>query len=777
MRIVQAEATFNAYATNGVLTGDTFAKALDAADGIADGKIDGAGFEVVGQALGFSTEEAASLFAGFGGDINDKSSEISVDKILVAAAPYAASDGVNDSASWSEFSAFLRGDDINSLKTSHTALSPKMDGGITVLPAGSNPMPGINLPTVPYHLDVVQLPEMVVTADSLPSISGVGSGDIPIVSGFGHDGGGDDVAINIVGGKDNYAEFKGEYSVYDPVKNWFYKADGTRQNEAGFVAYPDDNRIYYYTPVYDRLGGALIPWEEFGPPAVFGVKPGSASLSQNPVSSNQSANTGDSSPTAPTGPSPQTISAAQNYSASFPQAVNSFKDGGKAFANAQSIFNLFVATKLKGSELLNATRDTISQEQKALNNTSEANIAAFNIGAISYDQYIANSDKIYQANLELNNALDALNNAEATYNNSIASGVSHQTAANITMAPIANAINGSSNVSYNILNSINNVIGAQSSEVKDLIGANAINAGNDVKIENGVVISSSNAIKADAAAISFFPAMTIGVLYDAAIESGILAAEVISGPVGIGIAATAALVVTGYNYLKNNLSNDPNNAAQHENEAMRIAGLTPDEWKLITDAYINYVKDHVVGATQGPDLSPTNPIIPPDNGNKPIDLGPNNTGGSPILDRDISDLIINNINHPEKGSVWEDITIVAPPATNRSPRNGDEFAPPGYFPEMLKIKVGDQEFFLTPSATYHLDHLVWSYAKNNSMRPETIEIAVQFELSSLQSRIAAAIANGIDYNNRIRIDNWEFGFSEPLTPGGLPVINHIVRKE
>ena len=134
--------------------------------------------------------------------------------------------------------------------------------------------------------------------------------------------------------------------------------------------------------------------------------------------------------------------------------------------------------------------------------------------------------------------------------------------------------------------------------------------------------------------------------------------------------------------------------------------------------------------------------------NNPGLVGKDGLVGSAV--REISDKI------KKGGSVWEFIKATDPMYTNTR------------IPKSFELTVGNQKFWVHPNATKHIkDYLVKAVNISHDM-----PINSQTMLKSFKAALEKVTANGVNFEQIITIDCWEFKIGAPRQPGLLPVIYH-----
>lgn len=87
-------------------------------------------------------------------------------------------------------------------------------------------------------------------------------------------------------------------------------------------------------------------------------------------------------------------------------------------------------------------------------------------------------------------------------------------------------------------------------------------------------------------------------------------------------------------------------------------------------------------------------------------------------------------------------------------------------PKSFEMVVGNQKFWVHPNASEHMFEYV------TRRLTHSININSQEIMTSFQGAVNKAVMQGIKYEERITIGNWEFIFSAPRGEGLLPVIKH-----
>ena len=85
----------------------------------------------------------------------------------------------------------------------------------------------------------------------------------------------------------------------------------------------------------------------------------------------------------------------------------------------------------------------------------------------------------------------------------------------------------------------------------------------------------------------------------------------------------------------------------------------------------------------------------------------------------------------------------------------------------LSVETG-QKFWVHPNASEHIMQRVLSSRTREEMR----ELVAQVSLGNLRSAVSKLAKDGIEYEKKYIVDDWELVFSAPKEPGLLPVLKH-----
>ena len=109
------------------------------------------------------------------------------------------------------------------------------------------------------------------------------------------------------------------------------------------------------------------------------------------------------------------------------------------------------------------------------------------------------------------------------------------------------------------------------------------------------------------------------------------------------------------------------------------------------------------------------------------------------------------------GTVWDSIN------PTQSNIRGTEI------PQSFEIMVDGEIFWVHPNGTKHMGEYIARNATSHGM-----PINSQALLTSFQNAVNTAYAEGIRYEQIMKVGNWELIFSRPRTEGLLPVIKHAL---
>ena len=90
-------------------------------------------------------------------------------------------------------------------------------------------------------------------------------------------------------------------------------------------------------------------------------------------------------------------------------------------------------------------------------------------------------------------------------------------------------------------------------------------------------------------------------------------------------------------------------------------------------------------------------------------------------------------------------------------------------PKSFEIKVGNKRFWVHPNGTKHMEEYILRNKVSHGM-----PINSQSIMTSFQNAIQTGVLQGIQYEQMMKIGNWELIFSQANTEGLLPVIKHAL---
>lgn len=101
--------------------------------------------------------------------------------------------------------------------------------------------------------------------------------------------------------------------------------------------------------------------------------------------------------------------------------------------------------------------------------------------------------------------------------------------------------------------------------------------------------------------------------------------------------------------------------------------------------------------------------------------------------------------------------------------------PLSFIPRSFKIKLGNNEMWVHPNATKHIDEeIVTNWNLKNSTKILDIKLYGQLILFDFYQTLRIATKNNINYDKITKVGNWEFIFRKPRKNRDLPVINHAL---
>jgi RHS repeat-associated protein len=134
-------------------------------------------------------------------------------------------------------------------------------------------------------------------------------------------------------------------------------------------------------------------------------------------------------------------------------------------------------------------------------------------------------------------------------------------------------------------------------------------------------------------------------------------------------------------------------------------------------------------------------------------------GGSLLLGYSTNNFLGRfNIFSNKTGTVWDDIIATQPNY------------PGSLLPKSFELNTANGKVWVHGNASEHIAEFI--KMKAEFYTPETVRLATQQQLRSLQSAISEAIKGGIKYEQELKIGDWILKFGAAKEVGQLPVLYH-----
>ena len=138
-------------------------------------------------------------------------------------------------------------------------------------------------------------------------------------------------------------------------------------------------------------------------------------------------------------------------------------------------------------------------------------------------------------------------------------------------------------------------------------------------------------------------------------------------------------------------------------------------------------------------------------------------GGTPVHEGHWSDSIyLSESDKPSgefSGTIWDNV-VATEDVYSSTP-----------LPRSFELSVPNgTEVWLNPNATKHFDEYAKSLAEKYP--PAVVNLKVQLMVESMQSAINTATSNGVPYNERVTIEDWQLEIRPAFKEGQLPTVVH-----
>lgn len=94
-------------------------------------------------------------------------------------------------------------------------------------------------------------------------------------------------------------------------------------------------------------------------------------------------------------------------------------------------------------------------------------------------------------------------------------------------------------------------------------------------------------------------------------------------------------------------------------------------------------------------------------------------------------------------------------------------------PRSFELATGNGKVWVHGNATEHMAEYATSML-NRGVSPSMVNIGTQAQMTSLQSAVNAATANGVQYGKLLNVGGWELKFGAPQQAGQLPALIHAL---
>jgi hypothetical protein len=115
------------------------------------------------------------------------------------------------------------------------------------------------------------------------------------------------------------------------------------------------------------------------------------------------------------------------------------------------------------------------------------------------------------------------------------------------------------------------------------------------------------------------------------------------------------------------------------------------------------------------------------------------------------------------GTVWDSVKATQPLYEGTA------------IPRSFELATGNGKVWLHGNATEHMAEYATSML-NRGVSPSMVNMGTQAQMTSLQSAVNAATANGVQYGKLLNVGGWELKFGAPQQSGQLPALIHALPK-
>ena len=115
------------------------------------------------------------------------------------------------------------------------------------------------------------------------------------------------------------------------------------------------------------------------------------------------------------------------------------------------------------------------------------------------------------------------------------------------------------------------------------------------------------------------------------------------------------------------------------------------------------------------------------------------------------------------GTVWDSVKATQPLYEGTA------------IPRSFELATGNGKVWVHGNATEHMAEYATSML-NRGVSPPLLNMSTQAQITSLQSAVTAATANGVPYGKLLNVGGWELKFGAPQQAGQLPALIHALPK-
>ena len=113
------------------------------------------------------------------------------------------------------------------------------------------------------------------------------------------------------------------------------------------------------------------------------------------------------------------------------------------------------------------------------------------------------------------------------------------------------------------------------------------------------------------------------------------------------------------------------------------------------------------------------------------------------------------------GTVWDSVKATQPLYEGTA------------IPRSFELATGNGKVWVHGNATEHMAEYATSML-NRGVSPSMVNMGTQAQITSLQSAVNAATANGVQYGKLLNVGGWELKFGAPQQAGQLPALIHAL---